>query len=157
MNILFICSGNICRSPAAKALLQNHLPRSAGDKVKVDSAGTLGIEGQPAPDALITLFAEKEIGLFQHRSKGVTDELVEAADLVLGMAPEHLKYLMNQFPGIEKKLDLLGHYGRPEPYARKHIIQDPYGGSIQEYKQAVDRIEQEVARITPILLKQRSD
>ena len=137
--------------------MQNHLPGAVRDRVKVDSAGTLGIEGQPAPDALIALFAKREIGLFQHRSKGVTDDLVDAADLVLGMAPEHLKYLVNQFPGIEKKLDLLGHYGRPEPYAGKHIIQDPYGGSVQEYKEAVERIETEIARITPLVLKQLSE
>lgn len=157
MNILFICSGNICRSPAAEALLEANIPESKRDKIKVDSAGILGIEGEPAPEPLLVIFADKNKSLFQHRSKGVTDEMIEHSDLILAMAPEHLTFLVNRYPGIENKLDLLGHYGKKEPYAGKHIIHDPYGGTFEEYTKAIDRIEQEIQRITPIILNQVSD
>ena len=77
-HILFVCSGNSCRSPIAEALLRARLPEHLQDKANVASAGTLGIEGMPATNYAIRVTEEMGGRLAGHRSQGVSAELVAA-------------------------------------------------------------------------------
>src|SRR5881396_718122 len=86
--IVFVCSGTICRSPMAEAIARKLLA-DAKIPAMVISAGTLGINSNPAATHAVTAVQELGIDLSGHRSQGVTLQLLRMADHVLVMSPEH--------------------------------------------------------------------
>ena len=97
-----LCTGNICRSPAAEALLR-HRTEALGVEVRVTSAGRLD-DGHPAADYSIDLMAERGLDLSEHRSRVLTPDAVRSADLVLGMAREHVMYAVVMVPDAFPKI-----------------------------------------------------
>jgi len=141
MKILFICSGNICRSPMAAELLRARARGAGMEDLVVDSAGTLGIEGEPASRE--TIAAAREIGLdvTSHRSKGVTEAGVRGADLVLVMERQHLDDLARRFRGPGRRL-LLGAFEHgPEPRDDARDVDDPHGDPIGVHRVCLGTIE----------------
>ncbi|HUS62771.1 MAG TPA: hypothetical protein VMY34_11275 [Acidimicrobiales bacterium] len=89
IDILFLCTGNICRSPMAEALLRHHLD-ARGIPSRVHSAGVLR-DGDAASGHGVDILRERGIVLDDHRSRRMTLEMIRGADLVLGMAREHVR------------------------------------------------------------------
>ncbi len=103
MRILFVCTGNTCRSPMAKAIFKNKTDH------EVQSAGVYAGFGQPASDMSLNVLREDGIEL-KHESQPVTDDLLEWADLILTMTKEHKRALDMQFPHYSEKSATLGEY-----------------------------------------------
>jgi protein-tyrosine-phosphatase len=136
--VLFVCTGNICRSPMAEVLLRARLDRDESRRDwRVKSAGTLMIEGQPASTYAVVEMAERGIDLRAHRSRGVSRELMAETDLVLAMAQSHVEALEAIFPDYTHKVHLLS-----EMTGQKYSISDPYGGSRLEYAYIAQELEQ---------------
>ncbi|MEJ2215225.1 MAG: low molecular weight protein arginine phosphatase [Gemmatimonadota bacterium] len=89
-NILFVCTGNTCRSPMALALAREAVARRGLANVGLASAGISAAVGEPAADNARTALAELGLELDDHRATQLTRRQVEWADLILGMAPAHL-------------------------------------------------------------------
>src|SRR5690349_11718390 len=89
-NVLFVCTGNTCRSPMAEALAREELERRGWHHVRLASAGTAADFGQPASGNAVSVLARKGIDLDRHSSQPLTRALVEWADLILAMSPSHL-------------------------------------------------------------------
>ncbi|MED2970885.1 MULTISPECIES: low molecular weight protein arginine phosphatase [unclassified Fictibacillus] len=125
--ILFVCTGNTCRSPMAAALLK-YLGKG---KVEVRSAGVFAAEGAGASTHAVTAMSEKGIP-FKHESKPLTETLVRWADLVLTMTESHKHTVCHQYPeAVEKAYTL-----------KEYIYQnDDYEKQLSELHQAYAEIE----------------
>ena len=91
MRLLFVCTGNTCRSPLAEAIARTVAAERGLDDVDASSAGTSAWDGAPASDGALLVGLERELDLNAHRSRQLDRELVEQADLVLAMGPHHLE------------------------------------------------------------------
>lgn len=142
MRILFVCTGNTCRSPLAEAIARRILADSGKSNVIVESAGTQAWDGAPASDEALLIGFERNLDLSNHRSRRLTPEIVEASDLVLVMSPEHLAQVREM--DSTASAYLLGGYGTGE---KSHAIADPFGGDLQDYRDTADELERELKEI----------
>jgi protein-tyrosine phosphatase len=131
-HILMVCTANICRSPVAEALLRCQLVAGGLGDWQVSSAGTWAEQGRPASRYSTLLMAEHGQDLNQHRSRVVTGTLLDEVDLVLCMESGHAEALRAEFPHYAQKIYLLSQMS-----GRNYSISDPYGGSLDEYRQMV--------------------
>jgi protein-tyrosine-phosphatase len=137
MKILFVCDGNICRSPLAAEYLRDRAVRHRLSDIIVDSAGLLGIEGAPAAPYSIKVGSGAGLDLTGHRSRGVTPAAVESADLLLAMTNTHLDTLARRFPrGAPKRLLLRAFEHGATPRADAAELDDPVRGPIEGYREA---------------------
>ncbi len=152
-HILFVCSGNSCRSPMAEGLLKIKLPPELKDKVEIQSAGTLGIYGSPATDFAIMVAQEKGADISQHRSRGLDEEIISKANIIFCMAPEHKEFIARRFPEVLDNVFLLTAFDRKPNENYPVAIEDPIGGSLEVYRKCIDLIDSELNRILPRLVK----
>lgn len=137
MNVLFVCLGNICRSPSAEALLEQHLGTGYLHGIEVSSAGIHALVGEKSPASLLRALARRGIDLSGHCGRQVDHSLVQEADFILVMEYDQRMAIESLFPQAKGKVHLLGEFaphGEPE-------IQDPFGGDEAEYEACLTRIE----------------
>ena len=150
-NILFVCSGNSCRTPMAEGLLKSKISVRFKSAVRVQSAGTLGINGNPATDFAIMTAGKLGANISQHRSQGITEKLVKESDLIFAMASEHIDFLHKHYPEIRENVFLLKSFGRDPEAKMAEDIADPIGGPLDYYRQCGELINSELQRILPRL------
>ncbi len=129
MLVVFVCTGNICRSPMAEAMART---AHAGRGLTFASAGTFGLNGHAMTPRAATALGEIGIGDEGHGSKQVDADLVAAADIVYVMEPQHMWWLVDRWPDAAGKIHLLDPEGRS--------VADPYGGSLETYRASRDHI-----------------
>ena len=137
--VIFICSGNICRSPMAEMLLRERIEKRSLD-LETSSAGTLGIEDHAANPDAVTAAAEVALDLQDHRSRGISHELLEDAFAIVLMGPEHESALLSRHPGFEDSLVRLWEYCPAGRDAGE--IEDPLGRGLAEFRRIRDVIRE---------------
>ncbi|MGH7603558.1 MAG: low molecular weight protein arginine phosphatase [Gemmatimonadaceae bacterium] len=142
MNLLFICSGNTCRSPLAEALARQTAARRGIDDIDVSSAGTNAVDNVPATDEALLVGMERGLDLTGHRSRQLTPAIVSEADLIFVMTPGHLEQVKQM--GGRGKVHVIDEYASG---ASDKGISDPYGGDLDAYRNTTDSLEEELERL----------
>src|SRR3989449_4219337 len=135
--ILLVCTGNICRSPLAAALLERALVERGIEGLAVASAGTGAWDGAPVSEGAYLVGLERGLDLSGHRARLLTRELVDGADLILTMARHH-RARVDELGG-EGHVSVLGEYaGREGDEAE---VSDPFGGDLDVYRDTCVELE----------------
>ncbi len=149
-HILFVCTGNTCRSPLAEVLLRQKLEERGLAGVTVASAGTGAWDGAPASEGAYLVALEHGLDLSAHRARLLTKELVQGSDMVLTMARHH-RARVEQLGG-GTRAHLLGEFaGRQGEDAE---VRDPFGGDLEGYRETFDELETLVLEVAQRLAKE---
>ena len=128
--ILFVCTGNTCRSPMAEAIARSHLQRLGWHDVVVESAGIAAVDGADASDGALVVTLEAGQDLSGHRARALSARMVDGASLILAMGPRHLERV--RALGGGERAHLLTAYAEGDPGAQP--VADPFGGDIGTYR-----------------------
>jgi protein arginine phosphatase len=134
-DVLFVCTGNICRSPMAEALFAAKAKRM-GDSFTVHSAGTWALEGSPASSNAMVVMANRGLDLNAHRGTMIDRALMDQADAIIVMTRNHREALVAEFPHHRAKIHLMS-----ELRNQTFDIGDPYGGVLAEYESCARQLE----------------
>lgn len=135
MNVLFVCTGNICRSPMAEHLF---LSRIGPDSPwKAVSAGLAAADGFAASGTAIEVMDEIGVNMRNHSSRGLTGELIDEAAIILVMTSVHAAELKQRFPKARDRVYLLGSFNKN---LKEKEISDPLGSGVEIYRRIMNDI-----------------
>lgn len=142
LNVVFLCTGNTCRSPLAEALAT----RSWGGAAAFSSAGLQAIAGEPASDGARQVAAEMGADLSAHRARPVDGRLLAEADWVIGMTRSHAAIFRARYGDrFRGRIGILGEPGvdlaRHETSAAAEEVRDPFGGEVEGYRAVASQID----------------
>jgi len=138
LEILIVCTGNICRSPFAEVVLKDYFEDPEQSGVNITSAGTHTVNGLPATDKMIEIAGEWGIDHTEHEARQLTDEILISADLILTAEPYHREWIIERIPQIADRIKPLAET------INQDSIPDPYGEGMEEYRRSAATIRQVV-------------
>jgi len=134
IHIVFICSGNLFRSPVAEGFARNF----GEDKLKVKSCGTIAQEGEPPAENAITIMNEYGIDISNQRSQPISPQVLSWADWIICMEKAHIDYIRVYFPEFISKTRLL---------LPGKDVEDPYASDFEKQKETVRIIKNGVEKL----------
>ena len=127
MNLVFVCTGNICRSPMAEGMFKKLLEEKGESGIDCSSAGLATFDGRPASDNAQAVALEYGVDISEHKSRMLTRSIARKADLIVCMTDEQYEMLNRMIPG-ERLYVLAGG------------VDDPYGCDIEVYRECAKKI-----------------
>ena len=154
-NILFVCIGNICRSPFAQELFTKMVHQEGHKGFHADSAGLIALPGNSVTFLAQKVAAEHGVDLAGHKAKRLSQELVDWSELILVMEKSHKDELLANFPEATDKTFLIRRFSRFG--SRNRGIADPYGLQYDAYRFCYLDIEDAVSGLMDFLIQKPKD
>jgi len=147
--VLFVCTGNSCRSVMAEYLLKKRLAEWGRDDVDVVSAGTSAFSGSRASQETVQLVERLGLDAAAHRSRRLTVDMVQGADVILALETRHREDIIRLVPKAKERTHVLGRLsGLAGPVAD---ISDPIGGSVEVYHVCFLKVQQAVGKLKDMI------
>ncbi len=142
--VLFVCTGNTCRSPMAQMFLQHKLKNAnLQADFKVCSAGIYAQDNDSLSDKARNALVKKDIFVDEFCSTRLTKELLQSADMVFVMTKIHLKIVIDMYPEFKQKVHAL---------AGDNDVCDPFGQSQQEYDVCLEQLQDLIDKVLPKII-----
>ncbi|TJX68323.1 low molecular weight protein arginine phosphatase [Soehngenia saccharolytica] len=149
MNVLFVCTGNTCRSPMAEGILKSKAKR-LNKNIEVKSRGIYAIDNDlPSKNALLAMKGIADIS--KHRAKKISADDLAWADLVLVMTKSQKNQLSVNYPMFSNKIKLLSEVAT----GKERDIKDPFGESLSGYKRTMEELEYHIDKFIEKLQEER--
>src|SRR6201993_3650695 len=149
--VLFVCTGNVCRSPMAEGLFGRMIAERPD--LRVLSAGVSTYPGQPPSAHAVEVLAELGVDISQHRSRPLSEKVIDEADWIIAMTRSHLDSIIYLFPRAAEKVYLLREF---EPAATSLDVADPIGMGLEAYRAARDIIRNGLPGLMQFIDQDRS-
>ena len=162
--ILFVCTGNTCRSAMAEGVFKNVLEeRTKGNsKIDVISAGISALPGiSPTFEAISVMF-EQSIDISRHKAIQVQEDLLKKADLILVMSNTHKDYILRKFPFVWNKVFLLKEYAQKDEIKNiqskdeNYKVVDPLGRPIEFYRIIARELKENLEKVLDKILEENN-
>lgn len=142
-SVLFVCHGNVIRSPMAAALFQKRLPESELHRISVSSAGLHAVPGRPMDGRALIVAKDFGVSLETHVACPLTAQMADAADMIFVMDALNEAELLERLPEAEDKVFLLGSCAKDRGYRGGEIL-DPYQGDESDIRQCYEEIQSSI-------------
>ena len=147
--ILFVCTGNSCRSVMAQGLMQKKMRDLGRTDIEVFSAGVMMLDGIGASQETQELLRREGVDVSAHRSHRITQEMALKADLILVMETIHEQKVLQMFPQVKNRLFLLKEFAKTD--GSDLNIADPVGRTEEFYEQTFNIIKEAIDKISRIV------
>lgn len=138
--VLFVCTGNTCRSPMAACLFNAFCERQSDHRFRAVSAGLQAFPGAPASEGAQHAMKRRGLSLWRHRAQPVSNQLLESVEWIVCMSRSHAEALQRDFPHYAERIRTFS-----------QSIPDPFGGDDAVYEQTARMLETEVAALYQML------
>lgn len=145
MKLMFICTGNICRSAMAHVFLEEKAKKEGKD-IQVYSSGVYAVSGDmPTEEAILVMKDIYDIDLKKHRATNIIDSKINEMDIILCATTSHKQNVINRYPKLKEKVYTMKEYAGYS--SKEKDINDPWGCSYETYKKCAKEITECIEKI----------